>query len=106
MTDHEELKTFLAMRNDAFRDMTLAKARAFWDAQGFPAPVADDVPLGALHKARLQWLDATDEMLAESVQWLKDHHYDGTMRGADPLTPQTRDEQRVGMGKPPLGRTQ
>jgi hypothetical protein len=104
MTEHEDLKTYLALRDDAFRDMTLEKARAFWDSQGFPPPVAEDVPLGALHKARLQWLGATDEMLAESVQWLKDHHYEGTMRQADPLTPETRDAQRVQLGKPPLGK--
>jgi hypothetical protein len=106
VTDHEDLKAFLATRNDAFADMTLAKARAFWDSQGFPPPVAEDVPLGALHKARLQWLEATDEMLAESVQWLKDHGYEGTMRQADPLTPETRDRDRALLGKPPLGRTQ
>jgi hypothetical protein len=106
VTEHEDLKDFLTMRNDAFRDMTLEKARAFWDAQGFPPPVAEDVPLGALHKARTQWLEATDAMLAESVQWLKDHGYRVTMREADPLTPEQRDRDRALVGKPPLGSAQ
>jgi hypothetical protein len=106
VTEHADLKAFLAMRNDVFRDPTLEKARALWDSQGFPAPVAEDVPLGALHKARTHWLDATDAMLAESAQWLKDHGYKGTMRDADPLTPETRDAQRALVGKSPLGSVQ
>jgi hypothetical protein len=57
-----------------------------------------------IHKARLQWLDATDAMLAESQQWLKDNGYLATMKGATPLTPQNRDAQRMQHGRPPLWR--
>lgn len=107
LTDHEELVAFKAQRDDAFRDMTVEKARAFWDSQGFPPPVAEDVPLGALHKARGQWLDATDAMLAESAAWLEDHGYKTTYHKDEipMLTPETRDAQRVMLGKPPLGET-
>ena len=108
MTEHEDLKTFLAMRNDAFNDMTPEKARAFWDSQGFPPPIAEDVPLGALHRARGQWLDATDEQLAESKQWLEDHGYKTTHHKDEipMLTPETRDRDRALIGKPPLGSVQ
>ena len=34
------------------------------------------VPLATVHKARLQWLDATDDMLAESRAFLFDHGYE------------------------------
>jgi hypothetical protein len=105
VTDHEDLKAFLAMRDEVFANPTLENARAFWDSQKFPPPLAEDVPLGTVHKARLQWLDATDTMLAESAQWLKDHGYKGTMKEADPLTPETRDAQRALIGKPPLGKS-
>jgi hypothetical protein len=104
VTDHEDLKAFLEQRNAVFANPTLEAARAFWDSQGFPPPVAEDVPLGALHKARLQWLDATDEMLVESQNWLESHQYRATMQRAEPLTPETRDAQRALHGKPPLGR--
>jgi hypothetical protein len=104
VTEHEDLKAFLAQRDDVFRDMTDEKAMAFWNAQGFPPPYAPDIPLAATHKARLQWLEATDAMLAESKQWLADHGYEATYkRAAEPLTPETRDRDRALIGKPPLG---
>ncbi len=34
------------------------------------------VPLATVHKARLQWLGATDDMLAESRAFLFDHGYE------------------------------
>jgi hypothetical protein len=39
---------------------------------------ASHVPLETVHKARLQWLDATDGMLAESRAFLFDHGYEGS----------------------------
>jgi hypothetical protein len=53
------------------------------------------VPLIAMHKARLQWLGATDAMLAESMEWLIARGYETTMQGAPPLTPQRRDAARA-----------
>jgi hypothetical protein len=93
-------------RRDAlFRNPTAEAARDF-----APAPPGGwlDVEFGALaavHKARLQWLEATDAMLAESVQWLTDHGYETTWQGAPPLTPEKRDADRKTIGKPPLGRS-
>ena len=106
MTEYDELKAFLAERDALFRNPTPEAALTFWNHQGFPAPYSEDVPLATVHKARLQWLGATDAMLAESSLWLHEHHYKTTLRGGDPLTPQTRDEQRVMHGKPPLGSAQ
>jgi hypothetical protein len=98
------LTEFLAKRDALFRAPTLEAATAYWHEQGFPLPDRPDVPLAMTHKARLQWLNATDQMLAESQKWLKDNGYLTTMRGTTPLTPAARDFQRMQLGKPPLGR--
>ena len=99
---NHDLQVFLARRNALFRNLTLEAATAHWHEQGFPPPVDPLVPLGAAHKARLQWLDATDAMLAESVKWLEDNGYETTSKGAPPLTPKQRDADRATLGKPPL----
>jgi hypothetical protein len=104
--DHHqrELAEFLAKRDALFRNPTTAAALTF----GPPPPGGwidrQFGPLAAVHKARLQWLDATDEMLAESVQWLTDHDYQTTQHGAPPLTPERRDADRAALGKPPLSK--
>lgn len=98
------LPEFLADREVLFRNMSLEAATAHWYANGWPPPVAPLVPLAAAHKARLQWLEATDAMLAESAQWLKDNDYQTTLRGGTPLTPMTRDFERMKRGQPPLRR--
>ena len=61
-----------------------------------------DVPLAAVHKARLQWLESTDAMLEESKKWLADHNYQPDHFTAPPLTPEKRDADRVLLGKKPL----
>jgi hypothetical protein len=102
------VQAYLAERDALFRNPTLAAATKFiLETSGakdtdFARP---DVPLASVHKARLQWLDATDAMLAESMQWLKDHGYEATHMGAPPLTPEQRDADRALIGKPPLGAT-
>jgi hypothetical protein len=50
----------------------------------------------------LQWLDATNEMLEESIRWLTEHGYKTSWQGAPPLTPEQRDADRKMLGKPPL----
>lgn len=102
MTDSAELKTFLAERDALFLNPTLKNATDWWNRNRLPKPVRYDVPLAAVHKARLQWLDATDEMIKESMEWLKAHDYEVTMKGAPPLTPERRDADRATLGKPPL----
>lgn len=62
----------------------------------------ETVPLAAVHKARLQWLHATDEMLKESLKWLTEHSYRTTFRGVPALTPESRDYQRKCLGMKPL----
>jgi hypothetical protein len=103
-----ELAAYLAKRDALFRDMTLEHAlKLFAESPNRNVRLArPDVPLAAAHKARLQWLDATDAMLAESVQWLMDHGYQTTQHGAPPLTPERRDADRAALGKPPLSRRQ
>jgi hypothetical protein len=93
---------FLEARDALFYKPNLVDATAWWNKQGLPTPARFDVPLATVHKARLQWLDATDAMLAESVQWLTEHGYETTWQGAPPLTPEQRDADRKTIGKPPL----
>ena len=98
----EELQALLDKRDALLRNPTLEAATVYWNENRFPTPARIDVPLAAVHKARLQWLDATDAMLAESIAWLTSHDYDATLKGAPPLTPERRDADRISMGKPPL----
>ena len=105
MSEHKrrekQLAAYLAERDALFLDPNPQAALAHWKKYGFPGPVA--LPLAAIHKARLQWLDATDAMLQESREWLEAHAYATDLRGAPPLTPETRDAQRKALGRLPLG---
>ena len=107
MSEHKrrekQLAAYLAERDALFRDPNPQAALAHWKKYGAPRPVAPSVPLAAIHKARLQWLDATDAMLQESREWLEAHAYETDLRGAPPLTPETRDAQRKALGRLPLG---
>jgi hypothetical protein len=107
MSEHKrrekQLKAYLAERDALFHNPNQAGALAHWKKYGYPAPVAPSVPLAVIHKARLQWLDATDAMLQESREWLEEHAYGTDLRGAPPLTPETRDAQRKELGRLPLG---
>jgi hypothetical protein len=96
-----EIAEFNARRDAVFRNPTLKGAKTLMPEppEGWQAP---DVPLRALHKARLQWLDATDAMLAESIRWLEARGYETTWHGAPPLTPAQRDADRMSLGKEPL----
>lgn len=98
----EELKAWLEKRDALLCNPTLEVATAYWIENKFPTPERFDVPLAMVHKARLQWLDATDAMLAESIAWLTSHDYEPTTNGAPPLTPERRDADRISLGKPPL----
>ncbi len=85
------------------RNPTAEDANEWWMSQGFPPPSRPDVPLAAVHKGRLQWLEATNNMLKESADWLVAHGYEPTTHGAPALTPERRDADRIILGKEPLG---
>ena len=101
----EELKAFLEKRDALFRNPTLEAATAYWKENNLPPLERFDVQLATVQKARLQWLDATDAMLAESIAWLTSHDYDVTLKGAPPLSPERRDADRISLGKKPLNET-
>ena len=56
--------------------------------------------MATIHKLRLQWLDATDDMLAESRAFLFDHGYEGI--NIRTFTSKTRDAARAKLGLAPL----
>jgi hypothetical protein len=99
-----ELIAWLDKRNALFRDPNIVDATKWWVSQGLPDPARPTVPLATVHKARLQWLDATDAMIAESMAWLEANGYETTMKGAPPLTPERRDADRISLGKEPLNK--
>lgn len=101
--DDKKLAEWLDERDAVFSNPTIETALAWWFKNNLPPAMDETVPLAAIHKGRLQWLEATDTMLAESKIWLEVNHYQHTMQGAPPLTPETRDAQRVMLGKKPLG---
>jgi hypothetical protein len=97
-----ELQAFLAKRDALFRNPNALDAAMWWYDHTAEAPSDHRVPLAAVHKARLQWLDATDTMLAESKAWLEANDFDTSLQGAPPLTPEKRDADRAALGKPPV----
>jgi hypothetical protein len=102
MSKDAELKAFLAKRDALFRNPNIVDATKWWVSEGHPDPAHPTVPLATVHKARLQWLDATDDMLTQSKLWLEANGYGTDMKGAPPLTPERRDADRVSIGKKPL----
>ena len=99
----KELREYNERRDALFRNPTTEGAVALLKEMGVTQFDRDDVPLATVHKGRLQWLGATNEMITESIAWLKDHDYETTFKGAPPLTPEQRDSDRVSIGKKPLG---
>jgi hypothetical protein len=97
---------FIARRDALFRNPTLEAAKTFGHEPpgGWLDPI--NGPLAAVHKARLQWINATDAMLAESKAWLVARGYGTSFDGAPPLTPERRDQERAARGMRPLGADQ
>lgn len=96
----QTLNTYLAAREALFRNLSDEAARAWWTSEGYAPPAHPTVPLATIHKVRLQWLDATDAMLAESRAFLFDHGYDTVHIRA--YTSRTRDVARAKCGLLPL----
>lgn len=102
---NRDLQKDINERNAIFANPTLEAATA-WLRKKFGEKlvlVQSDVPLASAHKARLQWIGASDAMMEESRSWLVSHGYDTTFYGAPPLTPDQRDADRMSRGLPPLG---
>lgn len=98
-----ELHAHNEKRNALFRNPNDEDVLAWWAMEmGNVPPVDPLVPMAALHKARLQWLDATDTMLEQSKLWLVEHGFTAEWHGAPPLTPEQRDADRKLLGKPPV----
>ena len=96
----QSLDIYLAALEALFLNPSDEAARAWWTSEGYAPPAHPDVPLATVHKARLQWLDATDDMLSESRAFLFDHGYEGINIRA--YTSKTRDAARAKLGLPPL----
>jgi hypothetical protein len=104
-TGANSLYEYLAALEALFRDPSDDAARAWWASEGYAPPAHPDVPLATVHRLRLQWLDATDDMLAESRSFLFDHGY-GTGLNILAYTSKTRDAARAKLGLKPLGEAQ
>ena len=97
----QTLNGYLAALEALFRNPNDEAARAWWTSEGYAPPIHPAVPLETIHKARLQWLDATDDMLAESRAFLFDHGYEAVPH-LRAYTSRTRDAERAKRGLPPL----
>jgi len=102
--EKQERELWIKGRDELFANPSPEKCYAWWRANGHPPPASPTVPQAAVHKARLQWLGATDEQLAESMEWLIDNSYSTSFRGCPPLTPEQRDSERIAQGKEPLNK--
>ena len=76
----ETLNDYMAALEVIFRNPSHEAASALWMSEGRAPPARPTIPLATVHKARLQWLDATDDMLAESRAFLFDHDNDHDAR--------------------------
>jgi hypothetical protein len=99
-----QLKEFFEKRDALFNNPTVEGALAFGPSPpgGWLDPT--NGPLAAVHKARLQWINVTDKQIEESMHWLTMHNYETSSKGAPPLTPERRDEERKQRGLQPLGK--
>ena len=102
MAMKQTLDEYLAAREALFRNPSDERARALWTSEGYAPPAHPTVPLATVHKTRLQWLDATDDMLAESRAFLFEHGY-GAIPHFRGYTSKTRDAARAKLGLLPLG---
>ena len=97
----QTLNEYLVARETVLRNPSDEAARAWWASEGYAPPAHPTVPLATVHRVRLQWLDATDAMLAESRAFLFDHGYAG-LNNIRAYTSRSRDAERAKRGLPPL----
>ena len=97
----QTLNEYLVARETVLRNPSDEAARAWWASEGYAPPAHPTVPLATVHKVRLQWLDATDAMLADSRAFLFDHGYAAGLN-IRAYTSKTRDTERAKHGLAPL----
>jgi hypothetical protein len=97
----QTLEAYLAAREALFRNPSAEAARAWWTSEGYSPPAHPTVPLATVHKARLQWLDVTDNMLTKSRAFLFDHGYEAGLNICA-YTSKSRDAVRAKLGLAPL----
>jgi hypothetical protein len=97
----QTLDEYLAAREALFRNPSDEGVRAWWTSEGYAPPAHPTVPLATVHKTRLQWLDATDDMLTESRAFLFDHGYEAGLN-IRAHTSKSRDAVRGKLGLAPL----
>src|SRR5271166_1997027 len=96
----QTLNSYLAALEALFCNPNDEAARAWWTSEGYAPPAHPVVPLATIHKVRLQWLAAKDDMLAESRAFQFDRGYKGLNIRAH--TSRKRDAERAKRGLPPL----
>ena len=97
----QTLNEYLAAREALFATRAMSGPAPGGTSEGYAPPIHPTVPLATVHKARLQWLDATDDMLAESRAFLFDYGYGG-VPNIRAYTSKTRDAARAKLGLAPL----
>ena len=84
----EQIRAYLAKRDACLRNATMADAVWLWREAKMAPPDDPIMPLVALHKARVQWRDASEGEVSASRRWLIERGYPVPVRPADfPRTP-------------------
>lgn len=98
------LQGFREEQDALFCDLNAETAQAFFVKHGFAPKVEPVIYLAMAHKARSQSLWATDEMLADSMNWLNQHLELAKAVGGFglPLHPIQRDHERMRRGMAPM----
>lgn len=98
------VQVFREEQDRLFRNLTENTAAGFFHKHGFTPAVEPLIYLAMAHKMRSQSLWATDAMLAESAEWLKQHlSLAKAINGFGiPMHPMQRDHERMRRGMAPL----
>ena len=75
---------FIARRDAVFRNPTMENVKQLWRDIGQDVTPNPTNIMAGVHKARLQWKHATDEMRQESIKWLEDHGFKTSFFGIPP----------------------
>lgn len=90
-------------RNALFRRPDVDGAVKLCEFYGLPQSESADEAMALIHHWRLRWLEATDEMIAESEGYLAARpEIAAKFKGPPALTPHSRDIFRMASGKIPL----